>query len=215
MIRLYSYWRSSAAYRVRIGLYLKGLPFEYRPVDLMRHNGAKDDEYVALSPQRMVPTLIEDDVVLGQSMAILEYLDERYPDPPLLSGDRIRRARARQLALVIAADLHPLNNLRVLRYLENELAATDAARRSWYHRWLGLGLDSAERLADADGPYALGATPGLADLFIVPQLYNARRYDFPLDAYPRLRRIDAACAELEAFLRALPERQPDAPPSGA
>jgi maleylacetoacetate isomerase len=211
MIRLYSHWRSSAAYRVRVGLHLKKLQFETMAVDLARPPDERDPHYPALNPQGLVPTLVIDGVAIGQSLAILEYLDERYPDPPLLPGDALQRARARELALTIAADVHPLNNLRVLRYLENELHTGDAARQAWYHHWLRIGLGAAERLVDSRGPFALGANLGLADLFIVPQLYNARRFGFSLQAYPRLRRIDAACAPLEAFARALPERQPDAP----
>ncbi|MDD5250872.1 MAG: maleylacetoacetate isomerase [Rhodocyclaceae bacterium] len=214
MMKLYSYWRSSAAYRVRIGLHLKGIAFEYVAVDLSTADGAQHEpDYVALNPQHLVPTLVDGDMVIGQSLAILEYLDERFPAPSLLPESHAARASARQVALVIGADLHPLNNLRVLRYLEIEGMLGDAARRAWYHHWLKLGLAAAERLVAAAGPYALGATVGLADLFIVPQLYNARRYGFPLTAYPRLRRIDEACAALDAFALASPERQPDAPPA--
>jgi maleylacetoacetate isomerase len=213
---LYSYWRSSAAYRVRIALNLKGLPYQTLGVDLRPPASAqRSPDYAALNPQQLVPTLVDGDTVIGQSLAIVEYLDERYPQPPLLAPGAGERARARQIALAISADLHPLNNLRVLNYLEKELGADPATRRAWYHHWLKLGLDACERLVDEHGPYALGKTVGLADLCLVPQLYNARRYEFPLDAYPRLCRIDAACAALEAFALSRPERQPDAPAGAA
>jgi len=213
MMKLYGYWRSSAAYRVRIGLRLKAVSWEYAAVNLTKGGGEQNAPgYAALNPQRLVPTLVDGDCVIGQSLAILEYLDERFPAPPLLPASYAERARARQIALVIGADLHPLSNLRVLHYLETEHLLGSEARLAWYRHWLKLGLDAAEGLVAASGPYALGAAVGLADLFIVPQLYNARRYEFPLADYPRLRRIDAACAALEAFALARPECQPDAPP---
>lgn len=215
MIRLYSYWRSSAAYRVRLGLHLKDIPFEYVAVDLAGGEALADPAYLALNPQALVPVLVVDGAPIAQSLAILEYLDERHPAPPLLGTDPLRRARSRQIALSIGADLHPLNNPRVLRYVAGAFHASAAERQAWHHHWLRLGLDAAERLADPDGPYAVGADISLADLFIVPQLYNARRFEFPLEPFPRLRRIDAACASIEAFARALPERQPDAPFAGA
>ncbi len=211
-MKLYSYWRSSASYRVRIALNFKELSYETLGVDLRPPVSAQHSPaYAALNPQQMVPTLIDGETVIGQSLAIVEYLDERYPQPPLLPPGASARARARQIAQAISADLHPLNNLRVMHYLENELGTDQAARRAWYHHWLKLGLDACECLVDERGPYALGETVGLADLCIVPQLYNARRYAFALDAYPRLCGIDAACADLEAFARSRPELQPDAP----
>jgi maleylacetoacetate isomerase len=209
-VKLYSYWRSSAAYRVRIALHLKGVAFETIPVDL-RHFAQQDGAYDAVNPQHLVPTLVDGAVVLGQSLAIIEYLEERFPAPPLLPAEPARRARARHIALAIAADLHPLNNLRVLRYLKTEFRADEAARQAWYHHWLKLELGAVERLVEAGGPYALGGTLSLADLCIVPQLYNARRYAFSIEPYPRLCRIDAACAGLEAFWLARPEVQADAP----
>jgi maleylacetoacetate isomerase len=209
-MRLYSYWRSSAAYRVRIALYLKGLAFETAAVDL-RSVAQHEPNYGVVNPQHLVPTLEDGDVVLGQSLAIIEYLEETYRAPALLPRSPAARGRARQIALAIAADLHPLNNLRVLRYLEHELAPDPAAIRAWQYHWLELELAAVERLVEGVGPFATGAAPSLADICIVPQLYNARRYAFPLDAYPRLRRIDAACGELAAFRLARPEVQPDAP----
>lgn len=211
MMKLYSYWRSSAAYRVRIGLHLKDLDFEYVAVDLAKADGEQHrPDYAALNPQQLVPTLIDGDAVIGQSLAILEYLDERFPACPFLPAGHAERARARQIALAVGADLHPLNNLRVLQHLETACAFDKAARDAWYHHWLKAGLDAVERLVDASGPYALGDAVSLADLFVVPQLYNARRYEFSLAAYPRLRRIDDACAALDAFASARPECQPDA-----
>lgn len=210
MMKLYSYWRSSAAYRVRIALHLKGLGFETAAVDL-RRGEQREPAYGAVNAQHLVPTLEDGDVVLGQSLAIIEYLDEVYPAPALLPKSPVARARVRQIALAIAADLHPLNNTRVLAYLERELAPDPAACQAWRYHWLGLELDAVERLVDGIGPFAVGAAPTLADLCIVPQLYNARRYAFPLDDYPRLRRIDAVCADLAAFRLARPEAQPDAP----
>lgn len=209
-LRLYDYWRSSAAYRVRIALHFKGLAFETVAVDL-RHGAQLEHAYARLNPQHLVPTLVDGEHCIGQSLAIIEYLEECHPAPPLLPAQPAACARARQIALAIAADLHPLDNLRVLRYLKHELGIDEAARTAWYHHWLGCGLDAVEALLERRGPYALGAEVTLADVFIVPQLYNARRYDFPLDRYPRLRRCDAACAELEAFARARPDLQADAP----
>lgn len=216
MMKLYSYWRSSASYRVRIGLNLKGIPYDTVPVNLSTEDGEQHDAaYAALNPQQLVPTLVDGDTVIGQSLAILEYLEERFPAPPLLPSGPAERARARQVALIIGADLHPLNNQRVLRYLEADCALGHGVRRLWYRHWLNLGLDAVEHYADADGPYTLGAAVTLADLFVVPQIYNARRYEFSLAAYPRLRRVVDACGALDAFARAAPERQPDAPPASA
>lgn len=212
--RLYDYWRSSAAWRVRIALHFKGIAFESVAVDL-RHDAQLEPAYGEVNPQHLVPTLVDGGHVIGQSLAIIEYLEERFPAPPLLPAQPAECALARQIALAIAADLHPLNNLRVLRHLKHALGADDAACNAWYQHWLACGLEAVEALLDDDGPYALGAEVTLADVCIVPQLYNARRYDFPLAPYPRLRRVDAACAELEAFARAVPERQADAPTGSA
>lgn len=210
-MKLYGYWRSTAAYRVRIALNLKGLAFTTMPVNLVADGGEQHDRaYCDLNPQHLVPTLVDGETVIGQSLAIIEYLEESHPAPPLLPAKMSARARARQVALAVAADTHPLNNLRVLQYLGGELGAGEEARRAWYHHWLRLGCDAVERLVDEDGPYAMGAQVGIADACIVPQLYNARRYAFPLDACPKLRRIDQACAALDAFKRAAPEVQPDA-----
>ncbi|WP_049621962.1 maleylacetoacetate isomerase [Frateuria defendens] len=212
---LYDYWRSSAAYRVRIALNLKGLAYESRPVHLLREGGEQHaPAYRALNPQELVPCLCEGGRVLTQSMAIVEYLEETHPAPPLLPADAAGRARVRALAQLIACDVHPLGNLRVLQRLETQFGADPAARGEWMRHWIAAGLQAFEaHLADgAAGRYCHGDAPGLADVLLVPQVYNALRWQLPLEDYPRLHGIHAACNELEAFRRAAPERQPDAPP---
>ncbi len=208
---LWSYWRSSASYRVRIGLALKGLDYAYRAVDLVRGEQA-DPAYRARHPQALVPTLEVDGVPLIQSLAILEWLEETFPTPPLLPSEPFARARVRAFAQAIACELAPLSNLAVRRYLADELRLDEAAQTRWHHRWLEAGLGACERMvADAPGPFCFGSAPGLADCLLVPQLYNARRYGFPLDPFPRLREADAAMLALPAVQRAAPEAQPDAP----
>jgi len=211
---LYGYWRSSAAYRVRIALNMKGLEYENYFVHLSRDGGEQGKSpYVDLNPQMLVPTYVEEELVLSQSLAIIEYLDERYPHPPLLPQDPARRARARQAAFAIACDIHPLNNLRVLNYLAGELGVGDGGKRSWYHHWILQNFPALERWAQVDagsGPYFLGDAVTLADICLAPQMYNARRFDVPLDDFPRLVEIDAALNELTAFRNALPDNQPDA-----
>lgn len=213
--RLYSYWRSSSAYRVRIALHLKGLEFETVPVSLVADGGEhRKPAYRARNPQMLLPFLEDGDVALGQSMAILEYLEEAYPDVPLLPPDAATRARVRAFTGIITADIQPLNNLRVLGYLDNVLGLDKAARDAWYAHWVAAGFDALESLARRardEGPCTFGATPTFADVCLVPQLYNARRFDVPLDDYPRLLEIDAALNELDAFRQAAPEAQPDKP----
>ena len=218
-LQLYSYWRSSAAYRVRIGLHLKGLSFETTPVHLVRDGGEQHGAaYRALNPQELVPCLLDGERVLSQSMAIMEYLDETRPAPALLPTDPAGRARVRALAQVLACDVHPVGNLRVLQYLESALGASEAQRGEWSRHWIATGFAALEAmLADhpATGIYCHGDTPGLADACLVPQVYNALRWKLPLDAYPTIQRIHAACNDLEAFRHAAPEAQPDAPvPAG-
>lgn len=215
MLALYSYFRSSAAYRVRIALNLKGLEYRLLPVHLVRDGGENNrPEYLARNPQGLVPTLVTgrgDNLV--QSLAIMEYLEETHPQPPLLPLDPIQRAQARAIAQAIACEIHPLNNLRVLQHLEQKLGFDEKARLEWYRHWIADGLAPLERmLADSPltGRYCIGDTPGLADCCLVPQLYNARRFDCPMDDYPTLVRIEQACLELEPFRRAAPEAQPDA-----
>lgn len=213
-VKLYSYWRSSAAYRVRIALGLKGLAYDTLPIHLTRGGGEQHSKaYRALNPEGLVPALVDGDDLLTQSLAIIEYLDERFPQPPLLPRGATARARVRSLALAVACEIHPLNNLRVLQYLGQHFGADEKARTKWYHHWLGLGLDALEKRLSTEGAtgvFCHGAMPGLADVCLVPQLANARRYAFDLEPYPTLGRIEAACLALPAFAAAAPERQPDA-----
>jgi len=210
-VKLYSYFRSSAAYRVRIGLELKGLEYQVIPVDL-RAGEQHRPAYTARQPQGLVPLLEDGDLAIGQSLAILEYLDEVYPEPPLLPERPGPRARVRQFCGAIAADTHPLCNLRVLHYLERELGAADAQRAAWYRHWVAAGLASVEQMLTdpASQTFCHGDAPTLADACLVPQVYNARRFDCPLTSYPRILEIEARCVALPPFARAAPERQPDA-----
>lgn len=211
-IRLHSYWRSSAAYRVRIALGLKGLAYETVPVHLVRDGGEQHtDAYRAINPQALVPSLEHDGHALTQSLAIIEYLDEVFPEPALLPRDPLERARDRSLAHMVAMDIHPLDNLRVLKYLSAELGVGDDAKMRWYRHWIDRGFEAIEaRLAGTAGDFASGAEPGLADICLVPQVYNARRFDVDLGPYPSIATVDAACLELDAFRDAAPEAQPDA-----
>lgn len=214
-LRLYSYWRSSAAYRVRIALNLKGLDYQLVPVHLLRDGGEQHaPAYRVVNPQGLVPALQHGQRLIRQSMAIIEYLDETFADQPLLPATARERARVRGLAQVIACDMHPLGNLRVLQYLEREFQATPEQREAWIRHWLALGFAAIEALLaenPSTGEFCDGDQPGLADCLLVPQLYNARRFGLDLDPYPTVRRIEARCLELEAFRRAAPEAQPDAP----
>lgn len=213
-IVLYTYWRSSAAYRVRIGLELKALAWEARPVHLVRDGGQQHGAgYAALNPQQLVPTLQHEGHVLTQSLAILEYLDETFPQVPLLPADAVGRARVRALAQLVACDIHPINNLRVMQYLEQHLQVTADARTQWTLHWMAEGFAAMEAMlaASADtGTFCHGDRPGLADACLVPQVYNARRFGLDLSPYPTLQRIEAACQEREAFVLAHPDNQPDA-----
>ena len=211
-MKLYGYWRSSAAYRVRIALNLKGLAVEDEFVHLQKFD-QRDDAYLALNPQGLVPTLVDGDVHFSQSMAIIEYLDERHPEPALLPDDLTGRARVRQLAQVVACDIHPINNLKVLNYLIQELGVTDDDRLKWYRHWVHQsfrGLEVLVSISPAASKFCHGNQPTLADLCLVPQLYNARRFEVDLSAYPNLVRIDETCRAMDAFANAAPERQPDA-----
>lgn len=209
---LYDYFRSSAAYRVRIALNHKGLDYTQAPVSLIKgeQQGAA---YLALNPQGLVPALLDNGVLLTQSLAICEYLDEAYPDTPrLLPLDSVARARVRAIAQAIACEIHPLNNLRVLNYLRHELGVGDEARTDWYRHWVALGFAALEQtLASSTGPYCFGDTVTLADVCLAPQLFNARRFDVDLTPYPRLVAVGEALERLPAFAAAHPSRQPDAP----
>ena len=214
MLQLYSYFRSSASYRVRIALNLKGLPFEYVPIHLLKDGGQQHAaEYQRINAAELVPSLVVDGHAISQSMAIMEYLDETHAEPPLLPLDALGRARVRALAQSIACEIHPLNNLRVLQYLERDLKLEEASRTTWYRHWVTLGLTAIEAMLANDqhtGVFCHGDTPGLADCCLIPQIANARRFHTPLDAFPTILRIESACLALDAFARAAPQVQPDA-----
>ena len=209
-MRLYQYWRSSAAYRVRLALNYKGLSYDQVAIDL-RAGAQRAPEFLELNPQGLVPVLEDDGIVLTQSLPILNYLEERYPEPALLPKDLPGRATSRAIAVAIACEIHPLNNLRVLQYLERELGLNEARRLAWYRHWVAEGFGAIETmLARSAGAFCVGDAPSLADVCLVPQVYNGRRYDCDLSPYPTIRRIDERCRQIEAFARAAPERQPEA-----
>jgi maleylpyruvate isomerase len=210
-VKLYSYFRSSAAYRARIALNLKDIAYETISVHLTKDGGHNlRPEFRAINPQMRVPVLVTpggDRLI--QSLAIIEYLDETYPNPPLLPKDPIARAKVRALAELIACDIHPLNNVGPLRYLKNTLHQEQSAIDAWYHHWVMAGFEPLEALMEA-GPYTCGSEVTLADICLVPQVYNARRLKVPLDKFPKILAAEAACLALPAFDRARPENQPDA-----
>ena len=202
---LYSYWRSTAAYRVRIALAHKHIPYDIKHVHLVRDGGEQHKAgCTTINPQALVPSLVHGDVSITQSLAIMEYLDEMFPENPLLPGDAAQRAHIRQIAHVVATDIHPLNNLRVLKYLVAELGADDAAKTTWYHHWLRKGFDALEQLVNADADYCVGNQLTMADMCLIPQLYNAHRFEFDLSPYPNLTRIEKHCLELDCFKAAMP-----------
>jgi maleylpyruvate isomerase len=213
-MKLYTYFRSSAAYRVRIALNLKGLPYEAVPVHLVRHGGEQiKEEYRAINPSALVPTLDDEGAILTQSMAIIEYLEETHPQVPLLPQGPLARARVRALAQMVACDIHPLNNLRVLRYLVRTLGVADDAKNEWYRHWVREGFAAFEaqlKRSPETGRFCHGDTPTIADCFLVPQVSNAQRLDVDLGPYPNIARINDACAALPAFIAAHPAQQPDA-----
>lgn len=223
-MKLYSYWRSSAAYRVRIALGLKSLPYEYVAVDLLRDGGdQRRAEYLRLNPAGRVPTLVVEGRAIVQSMAILEWLEERFPAIPLLPSDAFQRARVRGLAQMIVSDIQPLQNLSVTEYLRNEGGWPPERVSAWLRRWVGAGLaaveqslqESAQVSPSSAGSFCVGDVPTLADVCLVPQCYAARRFGVDPAGFPRIAAIEARCLALEAFAAAVPERQPDAPPGGA
>lgn len=213
-MKLYGYFRSSAAYRARIALNWKGLDHQLEFVHLTRGGGEQfASGYSSMNPQQLVPTLVDGEVTLNQSLAILEYLEERFAQPPLLPATAAERARVRAIALEIACDIHPLNNLRVLRYLTGTLGVSEEAKNAWYRHWVETGLSALEQRLASDartGKFCHNDQVSMADVCLVPQLANARRFKIPLSAYPTLTRIEAACLALQAFAQAAPENQPDA-----
>lgn len=210
MLRLYSYWRSSASYRVRIVLNLKGLAHEIIPVDLS-DRAHRQERYLARTPEGFVPMLDDHGELITQSMAICEYLEQIEPQPTLIPGDARMQAEVRSLCQVVACDIHPLNNLRVLNALRQQFSATEGERQHWYRHWVETGFEALEaRLENNSGRYSVGDTPTLADCFLIPQMYNARRFDAGLDRFPRLLDIERHCLDLEAFRAAAPDQQADA-----
>ena len=215
-IKLYSYWRSSAAYRVRIALNLKQLAHEIVPVHLINNGGEQhSDAYREINPQECVPTLLDGARVFRQSMAIIEYLEEAYPDTVALLPSMARdRARVRALAQVVACDIHPLNNLRVMQFLEREFSSPQVERERWTRHWISAGFRALELMLEgnsATGIFCDGDTPTMADLCLVPQVYNARRFNIDMTAFPVITRIEQQCLQLPAFDSARPENQADAP----
>lgn len=213
-MKLYTFFRSSASYRVRIALNLKGLEYEQIPVHLRRRGGEQlASAYKSVNPQGLVPTLEDGGRFFTQSLAIIEYLEERYPEPALLPKDPAARAIVRSMALVVACEIHPLQNLRVLNHVRSELNRTDAEVNRWAQHWIITGLSALEQMVHSipgRGKFCFGEGPSLADVFLIPQLYNARRFGCDLSACPRLVEIDAHCLTLPAFAKAAPENQPDA-----
>jgi maleylacetoacetate isomerase len=210
-MKLYSYFRSSAAYRVRIALNFKGMTYETIPVHLVKDGGHnRRPEFRAVNPQMRIPTLVAPTGdVLIQSLAIIEYLEEVQPNPPLLPKDPIARAKVRALADIVACDIHPLNNTSPLRYLKRQMHQEQSAIDAWYHHWVNEGFEALEALVEP-APYAYGKEVTMADMCLVPKVANARRLKVPLDKFPKILGIEAACLKLPAFDRARPENQPDA-----
>lgn len=210
-MKLYGYFRSSAAYRVRIALNLKNLPYETVPIHLVKDGGRhRTAEYRAINPQMRVPALaLSGGERLIQSLAIIEYLDEVYPDPPLLPANAEHRALTRALAQIVACDIHPLNNSGTMAYLRGALGQTDESINAWYAHWVRESFDAIEQMIEP-APYACGAHVTVADICLIPQIYNARRFMVPLDDYPKIAAVEIACNKLAAFDKARPEKQPDA-----
>ncbi len=209
-MQLYNYFRSSASYRVRIALALKGLDYDYKAVHLPKGEQTAES-YAAVSASRLVPLLRDGEHVVTQSLAIIEYLDETHPQPPLMPADAMGRARVRAIALDIACEIHPLNNLRVLRYLVGPMGVSDEDKNRWYRHWVETGLEVVERqLAAQPATFCHGDTPTLADCTLVPQIFNARRFDCRLDHVPQVMKVFDACMALDAFEKTRPERCPDA-----
>lgn len=215
-MEVYTYFRSSAAYRARIVLNLKGLQADYRYVHLLKDGGQQHKpEFKAVNPQCFIPALKDEGHTLTQSLAIAEYVDEIHPEPRLLPRDPLGRARVRALALIVACDIHPLNNQRVMQYLEKEFGADAAVKKRWMQRWMGDGFAALEQLMAGNpdtGKFCHGDTPTLADAFLVPQMFNAKRFEMDVTPYPTLKRINEHCLTLKAFIDAAPDKQPDFEP---
>ncbi|HEX6438528.1 MAG TPA: maleylacetoacetate isomerase [Candidatus Binatia bacterium] len=213
-MKLYTFFRSSASYRVRIALNLKGLDYEQAPIHLRRGGGEQlKPAYRVINPQALVPALEDDGRILSQSLAIIEYLEERYPKPPLLPSDAADRALVRSMALLIACEVHPIQNLRVLNHLKSDYQQSDDDTIRWARHWIDLGFSALEEMVNtgsSQGEFCFGKTPTMADLCLVPQLANARRFGVDLASRPKLLAIEAACMSLPAFAKAAPEQQPDA-----
>ncbi len=209
MLKLYNYFRSSASFRVRIALNLKGISYQEIPVHLVNNGGEQYfAEYTAINSQNLVPTLRDEDNIMTQSLAIIEYLDEKYPEPPFLPKDLYQKALVRSFALAIACEIHPLNNLRVLNYLRDEFHISDEQKNQWYQHWIAKGFTALEKQLVSQKKqtdFCFGNTPTLADIFLVPQMYNARRFACDVSAYPNMLRIDANCQQHPAFIKAWPE----------
>ena len=213
MLTLYSYWRSSASYRVRIALHYKNIKFETKPIHLLKEGGDQHSPvYSTINPSKSVPTLVVDNqIILTQSLSIIEYLDTLFPAPPLILGNPIDQAYIRSLAMIIACDCSPLNNLKVLKYLTQEFKISEKDKQQWYHRWIADSLSAFEmKLELSAGLFCVGNQVTLADLCLIPQVYNAKRFNIPLDDYPLINYINENCLLLEAFQQALPENQIDA-----
>jgi len=211
-MKLYGFWRSSAAYRVRIALALKGLDYDYVSVQLGKGEQYQP-QYAAINPQNLVPVLDDDGQLLYQSLAIVEYLEQTHPEPRLIPPDPVERNRVRSLALIVACEIHPLNNPRVLNYLTSNFSVSEEQKLSWYRHWVSTGFAALERRLASEpwtGRFCHGDTPGLADIALVPQVANANRFKVDLTPFPTIRRIDDACMKLTAFQKAAPANQPDA-----
>lgn len=211
-MKLYGYWRSSAAYRVRIAMHLKGLSFESIAVHLVKDGGQQhQDAYVELNPAHLVPTYVDEDVTLNQSLAIIDYLDEKYPAVAIYPADIVMKAKVKAMALDVACEIHPVNNLRVQQYLANNLAIEEQEKLAWSHHWMNLGFAAIEKQLETNaGKFCFGDNVTMADICLVPQVYNANRFNLDMSAYPHIVRVVNNCNELPAFIAALPENQADA-----
>lgn len=211
-MKLYGYWRSSAAYRVRIAMHLKGLSFESIAVHLVKDGGQQhQDAYVELNPAHLVPTYVDEDVTLNQSLAIIDYLDEKYPAVAIYPADIVMKAKVKAMALDVACEIHPVNNLRVQQYLANNLAIEEQEKLAWSYHWMNLGFAAIEKQLETNaGKFCFGDNVTMADICLVPQVYNANRFNLDMSAYPHIVRVVNNCNELPAFIAALPENQADA-----